>query len=586
VAFAAALASFTAADQGLAAQCKLLKIADLPVSMIDFQPRVAAKINGADVLFLADSGAFYSAIPPPNAAALHLSTYSAPFQLYITGVGGDADAMVTRVDKLTLAGSDIRHVEFIVAGSGVGMGATGLLGENILGLADADYDLAHGLIRLVKPDGCDNLALAYWTHDGAYAETTLLRPRDEDPRFSRLTPSPRAEAFVNGKSIRVMLDTGASTSVMSLEAARRAGVTPQSPGTTLGGATFGVGRHADRSWIATFSSFKIGPEEIKNAKIRMADISLGDVDMLLGADFFLAHHVFVSNSQRKIYFTYNGGPVFNIRGAAAGGAVASAAGGGKLDLGDADTLARLGEAALSRGETQRALSDLLRAHLLEPLEARYDYQLGRAHLAANEPVLAGADFDEAVTLKPDYADPRLARAQMRLARHNAAALEDLDALSLSLPKQADMRLVLADAFDKADKFEKAVAEFDLWIKNHSEDARLASAYVGRCWAKSQIGADLQGALSDCARASHLGASGTDEFLAVRGLAKLRLHDDPGALKDYDAALALNPKNAWALYGRSVVKTRLGLPNADADREAATAILPRIALIWKRRGLTS
>ena len=32
--------------------------------------------------------------------------------------------------------------------------------------------------------------------------------------------------------------------------------------------------------------------------------------MLIGADFLRAHRVLVSHSQRKMYFTYLGGPVF------------------------------------------------------------------------------------------------------------------------------------------------------------------------------------------------------------------------------------------------------------------------------------
>jgi hypothetical protein len=34
--------------------------------------------------------------------------------------------------------------------------------------------------------------------------------------------------------------------------------------------------------------------------------------MLIGCDFFLAHHVLVLNRQRKLLFTYNGGTVFQI----------------------------------------------------------------------------------------------------------------------------------------------------------------------------------------------------------------------------------------------------------------------------------
>src|SRR5262249_18166067 len=59
-------------------------------------------------------------------------------------------------------------------------------------------------------------------------------------------------------------------------------------------------------------SFKIGDEEIQHTKLRFGDLTLPDTDMLIGADFFLSHRVFVATSQRKLYFTYNGGPVFNL----------------------------------------------------------------------------------------------------------------------------------------------------------------------------------------------------------------------------------------------------------------------------------
>ena len=33
-------------------------------------------------------------------------------------------------------------------------GAVGVLGQNVLGIADMEYDLANGVIRLMRPDGC------------------------------------------------------------------------------------------------------------------------------------------------------------------------------------------------------------------------------------------------------------------------------------------------------------------------------------------------------------------------------------------------------------------------------------------------
>lgn len=45
-------------------------------------------------------------------------------------------------------------------------------------------------------------------------------------------------------------------------------------------------------------------------------------DMLLGADFLRSHRVLVSHSQRKMYFSYEGGPVFQPKTVEASGAPA------------------------------------------------------------------------------------------------------------------------------------------------------------------------------------------------------------------------------------------------------------------------
>jgi hypothetical protein len=36
----------------------------------------------------------------------------------------------------------------------------------------------------------------------------------------------------------------------------------------------------------------------------------GQPQMLIGMDFFRAHHVYLARGQQKMYFTYVGGPVF------------------------------------------------------------------------------------------------------------------------------------------------------------------------------------------------------------------------------------------------------------------------------------
>ena len=124
---------------------------------------------------------------------------------------------------------------------------------------------------------------------------------------------------MNGHAIRVLFDTGSNTSGLSLEAARRIGITPDSPGVVAAGFDRGLTQQAPiQTWIAPIAEFAIGSEKILHTRITIEEIhSRYDdpeehYDMLLGADFFLAHHVYVANSQSKLYFTYSGGPVFNL----------------------------------------------------------------------------------------------------------------------------------------------------------------------------------------------------------------------------------------------------------------------------------
>ena len=79
---------------------------------------------------------------------------------------------------------------------------------------------------------------------------------------------------------------------------------------------------------ARFQTFTIGDETIRDTRILFADL-FGEAkytvsgtkipqrmqwmfSMLLGFDFLQSHRVLIAHSQRKIYFTYAGGRVFDL----------------------------------------------------------------------------------------------------------------------------------------------------------------------------------------------------------------------------------------------------------------------------------
>jgi tetratricopeptide (TPR) repeat protein/predicted aspartyl protease len=592
--------------RALATTCALARLAELPVTMNNLQPQVPAKINGADVMFLADTGAFYSLITPANAAQLHLSLHSAPFNISIRGVGGQTGVSVTTV-TLGLAGQTLPGADFMVGGGETGPGVIGILGENLLGLGDGDYDLANGVIRLLKPQNCHDAALAYWDRTGNYSVISLQALNGSPWLRGGLTPIGVGEAYVNGAKIRVIFDTGASTSMLSLRAAEKAGVKPDSPGVVAAGFTRGVGRNLRTTWIAPFDSFKIGEEEIKHTRLRIGDIHLDDVDMLLGADFFLSHHVYFANSQHKIYFTYNGGPVFNLTQtaeaptthsqtggnaqagnaqAAAASAAASASPYPPSGPSDADGFARRGQAYASRLDYDKAIDDLTQAATLAPNDPQYLYERGLAYAANRQPFLAMQDFDAALKLKPDDVPALVARAEMRLGgRDKAGAILDLDAANRLAAKEADVRLTLGGVYLSADEFNEAVHQFDLWIEAHGDDSRMALALNQRCWTRAQAGTDLRKALADCNGALRLNGK-LAAALDSRGLVRLRLGDNDGAIADYDLALRLEPKLAWSLYGRGLARLKKGLTaEGRSDIAAATELQPKLPERAKARGIT-
>ena len=560
---------------------------------------VRTQINGQDMLLIADSGAFFSTLTPEAAQQLQLPYKFFP-GLFVQGVGGAEAARVARVKKFTLMG--LGHtwddVEFIVAGSSFDSEAAGLLGQNVFRIADVEYDLANGVIRLVKPKGdCKRTGLAYWA-EAAQKPFSVIDIEAADVR----QPHTKSFAYLNGVKIRVIFDTGAAQSLLTLDAAKRAGITRTSAGVTDGGYSYGLGHKVTRTWLTRFSSFKIGDEEIHHAELRFGDADLFGADMLIGADFFLSHRVYVASSQNRLYFTYNGGPVFDLSAAREPPAAARAeAGSGtsaeppaadaamRLDEPtDAAGFARRGAASDARHDYDAAIADLTRACELAPTESGYFYQRGMAHWHKGQGDAALGDFDQAIKLKPDNADALIGRANLRVDRNGSAAevTPDLEAASRALPPQAEMHLRIGQLYDSVDQPGAATIEYSKWIDSHPRDnVLMAGALNSRCWSRALSGQELEQALSDCNAALKMRPN-TAAFLDSRGLVHLRRNDYDKAIADYDAALHLQPKIAWSLYGRGLARLHKGLTaEGQADIAAASALQPKIAERAASHGIT-
>ena len=508
-------------------RCTTVRLPDIPVTMHGLTPIVLAKIDGTVEPLILDSGAGDSTLSLAAAARLNLPRRRARF--YAVGVTG-ARAIPTIATAQTFAfdGTIFHTVDFLVTPALFEAGAAGLLGQNVLQLADMEYDLAHGVVRPTRPVGCGDHPMANW-RTSAHVFVLDLQ------RTSALHPHLLGTARVNGSPIRVLFDTGAAHSIISLPVAKSVGLTPGSPGVIPAGTISGVNGRPEPVWRATFANLNIGGESIPHARVLIGDIGDPAADMIVGCDFFLAHRVYVANSQHKLYFTYNGGPVFNLDTPAASG---------------------------SPSAPQAAAS-------------------ARASIA---------DLDRAIALDPGDIDARIARAQLSLPRR-AAVEADLLAIDRLAKPGDDARLSTAALYGSVGNYAAAAHQYDVWIEAHQADnARSiprqtwAMALSGRCWTQGAAKLDLSRALGDCDKAVDL-LPQSAEALDSRALVHLQRGEWDLAIADYDSALKLQPRRVGALYGRGLAEMREGhAAAARADLAAAVAIEPAIVQHFASFGL--
>lgn len=610
-----ALSLSTAAAAG---GCQLLNLGDVPIDMQGSRPLIWTKINGVKARFMLDTGSYYSMIWRNAAMEYQLRVTSIPGQgtYTVRGTGGEERAQVTTVKSFEILGGSIPNIQFLVLDQSIGNNSVGLLGQNVLRLSDVEYDLANGIMRFFKPVNCKRQPLAYWAVSTPYSSVELQA-------MDAIQSNLRATAMVNGHPITVEFDTGAPRSYLSLDAAARAGIAMNGPGVTFLGLTGGIGPASEKLWSATADTFQLGGEKVQHARLLIANLDpqhqageIGDEipDMLLGEDFFLSHRIYVAYSQRKLYFTYNGGPLFNLNNpqatpAAAPQASATTTGQPGSDAPtDAGGFRRRGMAFASMREFDRALADLTRACDLAPGDGQNHYQRGVIYLQDGQFKSALQDFNAALALQPDDIEVHMARAELLQSHPDAdptdAAPEvksDLDAVSRLAMPAASERLTVGVLYGRLGDYPQAVDQIEQWLSHHPLKDDQATGLNSLCWLRATGNRDLHEALDDCSRALDLRPHAEDaelgtlvgrtisvddtDILDSRALVYLRLGRPEDAVHDYTSALHINPRMSTSLYGRGLAELRLGeRPQGEGDLAAAEKLNSGIAQYFAKMDL--
>jgi predicted aspartyl protease len=312
-AMAATVALAVVSGPVTAATCRLVRIGELQVTTAHNQPLAAVSINGHAARMLVDSGAGKSALWRPALESLGLSAVHSDVKF--RGAGGADEADIVTVRDLVLGGYPVHDIRLFVIGR-TNATFAGLLGEDFLSKLDVEFDLSSQVIRLFTPRDCHGDEVVYWAK--AYSMVPLVRRTGTENW-------PLVPVQLNGRDALALLDTGATSSAVTSEFVRRPGMASESAPTAAAPA-HGITAQSLDSAVAVFPTFTIGQEQIQNVKLRIADLFGGNretvtgslipvdtmnaPDLIIGADFFLAHRVYLARSQGKVYFTYYGGTIF------------------------------------------------------------------------------------------------------------------------------------------------------------------------------------------------------------------------------------------------------------------------------------
>jgi tetratricopeptide (TPR) repeat protein len=229
----------------------------------------------------------------------------------------------------------------------------------------------------------------------------------------------------------------------------------------------------------------------------------------------------------------------------------------------------LAQAYRRRGSLELADEQLRRAIELEPGLAHLYRLQARLNLERNQPELALKNFEAALKREnansPYQVDDQIERGRLLLrSGQPALALAAFD-LALALRKDDSLgQRLRAEALFRLGRFQEVVEAFNNYLKTGKP---LESVYRGRGLARTELG-QYPGAIDDFTKALELHP--TSAVQAYRGWTYLVTDAPKLALRDFELAIELDPKNGDAYNGRGFARAKLGR-HREAIEDATEAL---------------
>jgi hypothetical protein len=279
------------------AACVVEARATIPLQAAPVGITLPVEVNGITATFILDTGAERSVVTGEAVQRLGLAR-DEWVGTTMGGVGGvdrrpNADPRSLSLGGIPLVRRTLSHDHSLTVGILPGArDATvdGLLGRDYLSLFDLDLDLPAHRLTLYQVDGCAGRFLPW---SGRYTAIPVTIPLGD----AILLP-----VTVDGKPLRAMLDSGASSSFLAAPGMFKLGLDqanlsndPASQVSGLGPRVVVVHRHR-------FATLTVGNQTVQTPSLWVEPIRLSPiVDMLLGADWLTGRRVWISFATKQLF---------------------------------------------------------------------------------------------------------------------------------------------------------------------------------------------------------------------------------------------------------------------------------------------
>jgi predicted aspartyl protease len=279
------------------AACQPKVIGSVPLKLTGSHYFIDAGLNGTGVTMLVDTGAQNTVVTSALVDRANLLR-QADHYAYIRAVGGlsnpDGFAIIPDLRIGTFAAANL-----VAQIDGQDISASmfdAIIGANVLFKNDVEIDFPNRKLTFYAPSACHP----------APADALPLPARRSDVSGLFLLG-----VALNGHPLRAILDTGSDGTMVTRDAALRAGASAAMLDRGASGGVRGANGETTPGRKFTFATFDIGRERFGNAPLPVIDTSLGEADMLVGLDYLRSRTILVSGG--RLYISHSAPAVPALR---------------------------------------------------------------------------------------------------------------------------------------------------------------------------------------------------------------------------------------------------------------------------------